>query len=254
MHPILFEIGGLKIHTYGVFVAMGFLTAIALAMREARREGEDPAKIVDLAFYVIVAAIVGSRLLYVALNYKHYIENPLDIVKIWSGGLVFYGGLILALAVSVWYFRKNRLPVWKTTDIVAPSIAIGQAVGRLGCFSAGCCYGRETTLPWAVTFTNPECLAKLGVPLHPTQLYSSLNALLIFFILITARKFKKFDGFLIWLYVLLYSISRPILELFRGDDRGFMIKGAMSTSQFISIAMGITSLFMLFYLSRRHKG
>ena len=245
MHPILFEIGSLKIHTYGVFVALGFLTAIALAMRQAGREGEDPAKIMDLAFYVIIAAIAGSRLLYVALHYKYYLENPLEIIKIWSGGLVFYGGLILALAVSIWYFRKNRLPVWKTTDIVAPSIAIGQAVGRLGCFSAGCCYGRETNLPWAVTFTDPECLARLGVPLHPTQLYSSLNAFLIFLILIIVRRFKRFDGFLISLYVLLYSISRPILELFRGDNRGFLIEGAISTSQLIAIAMGIISLFML---------
>jgi len=215
--------------------------------------GEEPDKILDLAFYLIIAAIVGSRLLYIIIQYKYYIENPLEMIKIWSGGLVYYGGFILALVVAVWYMRKKHLPIWKTIDIMTPSIAIGQAIGRLGCFSAGCCFGKETTLPWGVTFSNPESLAKLGVPLHPTQLYSSINAFIIFFILMVAKRFKRFDGFLIWLYMLLYSITRPIIELFRGDNRGFVIEGVLSTSQFIGIVMGIISIFMLLYLRGGHK-
>lgn len=254
MYPILFQIGSFKIHTYGVFIALGFLTGIILALREAKRVGEAPEKILDLAFYLIIAAIVGSRLLYIVLNYRYYIENPLEMVKIWSGGLVFYGGFLLALIVGIWYIRKNHLLLWKTVDVFAPSIAIGQAIGRLGCFSAGCCYGKETTLPWAVTFSNPECLANLGVPLHPTQLYSSLNALFIFLILTVIKRFKKFDGLLIWLYVLLYSITRSVIEIFRGDDRGgFMFQETLSVSQFIGIILGITSVFMLIYLWRGNK-
>lgn len=248
MYPILLQIGSLKIHTYGVFIALAFLVGIVLAFREARRMGEQPDKILDLAFYVIVAAIVGSRLLYIIIYYEYYLENPLDILKIWNGGLVFYGGFIPALLVAVWYIRKNSMPMWKVTDIVAPSIAVGQAIGRIGCFFAGCCFGRETTLPWAVVFNHPECLAKQGVPLHPTQLYSSANAFLIFLILTFVKRFKKFDGLLIWLYVLLYAITRSFIELFRGDARGAVVGGVLSTSQFIAIIMGAVSIFMLFYL------
>jgi len=254
MHPVLFQIGSFKIHTYGVFVALGFLTGILLARREAKRVGEDPDRISDLAFYIIIVAIVGSRLMYIIVYRKHFMENPLDMVKIWSGGLIYFGGLIPALLISVWYIRKHCMPVWRTIDIMAPPVAFGQALGRLGCFSAGCCYGKETTLPWAVTFSDPESLAILGVPLHPTQLYSSLNAFLIFLILTVVKRFKKFDGLLIWLYTLLYSITRSIIEIFRGDDRGFIIGGVLSVSQFIGIILGLISLFMLLYLRAVNYG
>ena len=253
MFPVLFQIGNLKIHTYGVFVALGFLTGIILAFREAKRVGEEPEKILDLAFYLIVAAIIGSRLLYIIIYYDYYLENPLEIIKIWNGGLVFYGGFIPALLVGIWYIRKNHMSIWKVTDILAPSIAIGQAIGRLGCFCAGCCFGKETTLPWAITFTHPETLARQGVPLHPTQLYSSVNALFIFLVLMIAKRYKRFDGFLIWLYVLLYAITRSIIEIFRGDARGLVIKDVLSTSQFIGIIMGVISIFMLFYLGAKKR-
>ncbi len=253
MYPVLFHIGSFKLHTYGLFIALGFLMGIILAFREAKRVGEEPERILDLSFYVIIAAIVGSRLLYIIIYYKYFMENPLEMIKIWSGGLVYYGGFIPALLVGMWYMNKNRMPVWKTVDIMAPSLAIGQAIGRLGCFCAGCCYGKETTLPWAVTFTNPESLANLNTPLHPTQLYSSVNAFLIFLILMAAKRFKKFDGFLVCLYMLLYSITRSIIEIFRGDDRGFVIEGMLSVSQFIGIILGLTSLLMLLYLRTRHK-
>ncbi|MFH1624342.1 MAG: prolipoprotein diacylglyceryl transferase [Pseudomonadota bacterium] len=253
MYPLLFQIGSLKIHTYGVLIALGFLIGIILTLREAKRVGEQPQKILDLVFYLIIAAIVGSRLLYIILHHRYYVQNPLEIIKMWNGGLVYYGGFVLALVVGIWYVRKKEMPVWKTADIVAPSIAIGQAIGRLGCFSAGCCYGKETTLPWAVTFSNPESLARFEIPIHPTQLYSSINALFIFLILTVVKRFKKFDGLLIWLYVLLYSITRSIIEIFRGDDRGFIFGGTLSVSQFIGIILMITSVFMLIYLWRRNK-
>jgi len=138
MHPVLFRIGPFTLHTYGVFVAMAFLSAIALALREARREGEDANKILDLCLYVLVAAVVGSRILYVLVNWSAFRHDPFEIVRIWHGGLVFYGGFIGAVITGLWYIGRKRLPLLKTADIMAPSIAFGQFVGRIGCFFAGC--------------------------------------------------------------------------------------------------------------------
>ncbi|NVM56917.1 MAG: prolipoprotein diacylglyceryl transferase, partial [Desulfobacterales bacterium] len=192
MYPVLFRIGPFALHTYGVFVAMAFLSAIALALREARRLGEDADQILDLCFYVLIAAIVGSRILYVVINWPTFEQDPMEIVRIWHGGLVFYGGFIGALLTAWLYIRRKGLQLWKTADIMAPAIAFGQFVGRIGCFFAGCCYGRHFNLPWAITFTHPESLAPKGISLHPTQLYSSLNGLLIFALLMWLRRKKVF--------------------------------------------------------------
>ncbi|MEK7852135.1 MAG: prolipoprotein diacylglyceryl transferase, partial [Deltaproteobacteria bacterium] len=178
-----------------------------------------------------------------------FIENPLEVFKIWKGGLVFYGGFIGALATGIWYVKRHGMPVWKTSDIIAPAIALGQSLGRIGCFSAGCCYGKESTVPWAVTFTDLNSLARIGVPLHPTQLYEAVLDFCIFLFLISFRKRKTFDGQLIWLYTLLYAIVRLIVESFRGDPRGF-VGGMLATSQFIGIVMIPISIFMLIKLSK----
>ncbi|MDY6853471.1 MAG: prolipoprotein diacylglyceryl transferase [Thermodesulfobacteriota bacterium] len=253
MYPILLQIGNFKIHTYGILVAFAFLVGIFLAAKEAKRTGEDPEKILDITFYLILGAIIGSRILYIILHYPYFLENPLEMIKIWKGGLVFYGGFLLALSVVIWYIRKNQLNFWKILDILAPSIAIGQGIGRLGCFFAGCCFGKETTLPWAVTFSHHESLARLGVPLHPVQLYASINAFSIFIILTIAKRYKKFDGFILWLYVLLYATTRTILEIFRGDERGLIFYHSITSSQFIAIILGMISVFMLFYLGTKHQ-
>ncbi|OGW06363.1 MAG: prolipoprotein diacylglyceryl transferase, partial [Nitrospinae bacterium RIFCSPLOWO2_01_FULL_39_10] len=184
MHPILFKIGPITIYTYGVLIATAFFLGLALAARQARVEGEDPQKIMDLSFYILISAIVGSRLLYIVVEYKEYISNPLRIFKVWEGGLVFYGGFIMAMAVVIIYIRKHEMNLWKVGDILAPSVAIGQGVGRLGCFFAGCCYGRETDVPWAFIFKDPNTLAPMDVHLHPTQLYDSANGFIIFVILL----------------------------------------------------------------------
>ena len=230
---------------------MAFLSAIALALRDARREGEDANKILDLCFYVIVAAIVGSRLLYVLVNWSTFRHDPFEILRIWHGGLVFYGGFIGAVTIALWYIRKNGLPLLKTLDIMAPPIAFGQFVGRIGCFFAGCCYGKTSDLPWAVTFTHPESLAPKGVPLHPTQLYSSLNSLLIFMVLVGLRRIKRFDSQIFWSYVLLYGVTRSILEHFRGDERGMFVEGMLSTSQLIGLTVAVIAIVMMIILKRR---
>lgn len=253
MHPILFHIGPFALHSYGVFVAMAFLSAMGLALREARRVGEDPEKILDLCFYVLVAAIAGSRILYVVVNWPTFEQDPVEIVRIWHGGLVFYGGFIGAFIAAWWYIRSKKLSFLKTADILAPSIAFGQFVGRIGCFCAGCCYGKPSNLPWAVVFTDPESLAPRGIPLHPTQLYSSLNGLLIFALLVGLRRIKSFDGQLFWSYVLLYAVTRSIIEIFRGDPRGMFFGGAISTSQLLGSIMAAVAIVMLIVLKRRKQ-
>jgi phosphatidylglycerol:prolipoprotein diacylglycerol transferase len=254
MHPILFKLGPLTIHTYGLFVASGFLLGLGLAVRQARKEGIPPHKIVDLGFYILLAAIIGSRLFFISINASHYIKNPLDILKIWEGGLVFYGGVFLALPAAIWYVKKNGLGIWKTADIFAPSIAIGHAIGRIGCFFAGCCYGKPAELlPWAVTFTDPESLvgASIGIPLHPTQLYESAGEFINFLILITLRGYKSFNGQLFMTYLLLYSVLRFIVEFFRGDmSRGFIIYN-LSISQGISILIFLVAIGGLIILRKR---
>ena len=250
MHPILFKIGPITIYTYGVLIATAFFLGLALAVRQARMEGEDLQKIMDLGFYILLSAVVGSRLLYIAVEFREYLSNPLRIFKVWEGGLVFYGGFIMAMAVVIIYVKKNEMSLWKVGDILAPSVAIGQGVGRLGCFFAGCCYGRETDVPWAVIFKNPNTLAPMDVHLHPTQLYDSANGFIIFAALLILRKFKKFDGQLFWTYTLLYAVGRFIVEIFRGDERGF-VTASLSTSQFIAIPLFAVSIVMLIKLKRR---
>jgi phosphatidylglycerol---prolipoprotein diacylglyceryl transferase len=254
MHPILIRIGPLTIHTYGFLVASGFLVGIWLAVRQAKKEGVPPDKIIDLGFYILLAAIIGSRLLFILINYTHYLKFPLDIIKIWEGGLVFYGGVLLALPTAIWFIMKNRLGVWNTADILAPSIAIGHSFGRLGCFAAGCCFGKASeALPWGIIFTDPECLAPTHILLHPTQLYESAGEFMNFLILLTLRRYKSFDGQLIMTYLLLYSALRFVVEIFRGDvARGFIFS-TISVSQGISILMFLTALAGFVVLKRKKK-
>jgi phosphatidylglycerol:prolipoprotein diacylglycerol transferase len=248
MHPVLFEIGFVKIFTYGFLVASGFFVAIQLAVRQAKKEGLDPVKILDLSFYVLIGAIIGARLLYIIVEYKYFLTRPLEVFSFWKGGLVFYGGFFGA-ALAGWYFmRKHKMPGWKVADISAPSIAIGQVIGRWGCYFAGCCYGVQTDVPWAIIFTDDRSLAPLNIALHPTQIYLSINALLIFSILVWFRKRKSFDGQIFWLYGILYSIGRFITEFYRGDERGFAVEDILSTSQFIGLFALAVSIFMLFKL------
>jgi phosphatidylglycerol:prolipoprotein diacylglycerol transferase len=250
MFPVLVRIGPLTIHTYGFMIATAFLLGLWLALRQAAREGLPKEKISDIGFYALFSGIVGARVLFIATNWPLFSGHPFDMIKIWEGGLVFYGGVIFALPAVVWYAKKQGLSLWQTADVWAPSIAIGHAIGRLGCFSAGCCYGLPSDLPWAVTFSDPQSLAILGIPLHPTQLYEAAAELLNFAILLVIRKKKTFHGQIFWMYVLNYSVIRAVIEMYRGDiERGFIVPG-ISTSQGISIVMFAAALGFLFRLRR----
>ena len=251
MFPVLLKIGPISIFTYGFFIAVGFLAGIFLAVKEAKRVGEDHEKIMDLCFYVLIAAILGSRLFYVATSPEMFLKNPVEILKIWNGGLVFYGGFIAAMVTGVIFLKVKNIPLWKTIDIMAPSIALAHFFGRIGCFFAGCCYGKYCDLPWAVTFNHSDSLAPTGIPLHPTQLYEALGNLAIFLFLFFFRKVKKFDGQIFWIYVLLYGITRSVIETFRGDFRGDYIFGYLSVSQVIGGFMAVVSLIMLFIFRKK---
>lgn len=262
MHPILFEIpqfdigfgpiGPIPIRLYGLMIGIGFLLAVWTASRRARREGVDPDRILDMGVYLLLAAIVGSRVFYVLTNLNEFSRNPLDAFAIWKGGLVFYGGLLAAIPVGIWYVRRHALPVWKTADIVAPSIALGHAFGRLGCFFAGCCFGEPCSGSFCITFNDPHTLAPQGVPLYPTQLMESGGELINFVVLLIVYRYRTFDGQVFWLYPLLYAVLRFGVEFFRGDTaRGLYFGGAVSTSQIIAAGMFFFSLFMLWRLWRK---
>lgn len=253
MHPVLFQFGNFRIYAYGFFIVLGFLAAVVLAALKIQKSnsGISFENIVDLFFYTVLSGFIGSRLLFVLINFDLYRKDPVRIFKIWEGGLVFYGGFALAVMVAFWYMRWNRLPVWKLADTISPLIALGLSFGRIGCFFAGCCYGRETSLPWAIVFKHPDSLARLNVPLHPTQLYDAANGLGIFFFLSWMEKRKTYDGQVFLLFLFLYATTRFFVEIFRGDPRGFLFGNLLSTSQAIGILLAIPSLFMLFYMWKR---
>ena len=253
MHPILLELGPLTVYTYGLLLAAAYLLGLKLAMIRAEKRGLDGARILDLGIYIIISALVGAKLLLVITDYKSFIGDPRELLTLARSGGVFYGGLILAVAVALWHIRKVGLPLWTTCDVFAPGIALGHVIGRFGCFFAGCCYGRPTTLPWGITFTNPAAHNLVGTPLnaslHPTQLYEAGAEFLILMVLLaTERKGKPYAGRTFWLYMLLYAISRFIIEFYRGDDRGSV--GPFSTSQFISLILAPLAIVMLLHLKR----
>ncbi len=251
MHPVLLEFGFVKIFSYGLLVASGFFAAIMYASRQAKREGMNPQEIVDLCFYIMIASLLGARLLYVLVEFSYFSQKPLEAFKFWKGGLVFYGGLIGGTIVAIVYMKRYGMDIWKVADVLAPAVAIGQGIGRWGCFFAGCCYGRPSDVPWAITFTNVKSLAPLNIALHPTQIYLSLNAIAIFLILVWLQKRKRFDGQILWTYGILYAVGRFVIEYFRNDDRGYVIDGVLSTSQFVGIIVFILSIAMWFLLKNR---
>jgi phosphatidylglycerol---prolipoprotein diacylglyceryl transferase len=253
MYPRLLELGPVTVYTYGVLLAAAYLLGLKFAMTRAKARGLDDARVLDLGIYIIISALVGAKLLLLITDFRTFTSDPRELLTLARSGGVFYGGLILAVIVALWYIRKIGLPLWTTCDVFAPGIALGHVVGRFGCLFAGCCYGKPTTRPWAITFTDPFAAANvgtpLGVPLHPTQLYEAGAEFIILMVLLwTERKGRPFAGRTFWLYMLLYAISRFIIEFFRGDERGNV--GIFSTSQFISLLLFPLAIAMLVYLGR----
>jgi phosphatidylglycerol:prolipoprotein diacylglycerol transferase len=254
MHPILFELGDWPVYSYGVLLAAAYLAALQLAVVRARRQGIDGARVMDLGIYLIISALVGAKLMLVAVDFNYYVSLPGELFSLVRAGGVFYGGLIAAVVVALWLVRRYGLSMWTTADLFAPGIALGHVIGRLGCLLAGCCYGRPTDVAWGITFTDPVAHENvgtpLGIPLHPTQLYDAgAELLILILLLVTERRGRTFPGRTFWLYILLYGISRFVVEIYRGDDRGAV--GMFSTSQFISIVAIPLAIAMLVWLRAR---
>jgi phosphatidylglycerol---prolipoprotein diacylglyceryl transferase len=241
MYPEVFHLSFL--HTYGVLVAAGLLSALWLVARLARQRGLNPDSVTNLGVYCALAAIGGAKLMMFLIDIPYYAQHPGEIFSLGTlqAGGVFYGGLIAALIVAWWYMRKTRLPGLITADIFAPGIALGHGIGRLGCFSAGCCWGKECNLPWAVTFTSDEANRLVGVPLgkalHPTQLYEAVAEFAIFGILMWRIGRPHRPGTLLSLYLMMYSAVRFAVEFLRYHEQANPFGGALNTSQWISLGL-----------------
>jgi phosphatidylglycerol---prolipoprotein diacylglyceryl transferase len=261
MYPELFRISSFPINTYGVFLAIAFLCGILITARLAARDGLPRERVYDLCLWMLLASLIGSKVL-MLFTEPEYRENPLALLSLdflRSGG-VFYGGLLGAILAGYFLMKRYRLPFWKTADACAPGIAIGNFFGRQGCFAAGCCWGKPTSLPWGVQFSELGHEIT-GVPidqhLHPTQLYESFAMLLVFFFLLWLHKRKRFSGQVVLVYGLLYAVIRFAVEFWRDDPRGDILGlttlTGLSTSQMISLVIGVIALILLIARNRKTR-
>jgi phosphatidylglycerol:prolipoprotein diacylglycerol transferase len=249
VHPEFIRLGPLDIHTYGVLLAIGCIVGLAVAARRARREGIDAERIADLGAWLIVSGMLGGKLFHMIFFWDDFMAGwRAEGLRSLREGFVFYGGFIVASFVAVVYARRKRLPLAKLTDVLAPSVALGHAFGRLGCFFNGCCFGRPCSLPWAVTFPPPHLMS--GIPVHPTQLYEVFGNLLIFAGLSVYYRHKRFDGQIWWLYVLSYGVLRFIVEFSRGDYATHYV-GVLTIGHFITMTMIAVSTAALVLIPRR---
>lgn len=254
MYPILIYLGPVPIRTYGLLIAIGFLVALNIIQRLAKYEKLNSDKFVDASFWALIFGFLGARILYVLTRLDFFLISPLSIFKIWEGGLVFFGGLIVSASFLILYFKKHSIPYWKAVDIKVCGLVVAHAFGRLGCLGAGCCYGKPTgSSTYGLRFYSELVETSLhGVPLHPTQLYESFSLFCLFFVLLFVFKRRTFDGQVALLYLISYSVIRSFIECFRGDIvRGFIIEDWLSTSQFISSLVFLVSCAVLIVRLRK---
>jgi phosphatidylglycerol:prolipoprotein diacylglycerol transferase len=252
VHPIAFYLGTLPLRWYGVMMAVAFFAGLWTAMRRARLANISSDVLADVTLWLMAGSIIGARFVYVTTYWKQeFADQPLsEIFMIQHGGLVYYGGLMGAIVAGIAYLRWKKLPVWKIADILAPSIALGSAFGRIGCLLNGCCYGRECSLPWAISF--PADHETHGMPVHPTEIYDALLNLMLYLGLAWLFRRKKFDGQIFALYLVGYAICRSIVEFFRGDYPPDHIHAGLFTSaQLLSAPILIAGIVLWFWFSRR---
>jgi phosphatidylglycerol:prolipoprotein diacylglycerol transferase len=245
--PRLFHVGSFSLPTYGLLVSIGVLLGLWISVRNSAKQGINPDDAWNLGIIVVLCGIVGAKILYIVVDWSYYMSHPSEIFSLGTlqAGGVFSGGLIGAFAAAAWYIRKHRMPALNTSDAFAPGLAIGHAIGRVGCFAAGCCWGKPTHAFWGVTFSSPLAHAWVGTPLgealEPTQLFESAIELANFFILTWMLKRRKFEGQIMGTYLILYGIARYFLEFLRDDPgRGSVFGGIMTGTQLISIGLVIT--------------
>lgn len=235
-------------------IVIGFLCGLYIIYKDAKKAGLNADRIIDTSFWGLGFGLLGGRIVYVITRWDYFSKNLVEIFYFWEGGLVFYGGFLGGVLAFYIFTKKYKLPFLLTVDLAVPALAIAHFFGRLGCFFAGCCFGKacDTQLPWGIVFNNPMSLAPQGIPLHPTQLYDALNALVIFTVVMVNRRYKKFIGQQLCIYMILYSIGRSIVEIYRGDSiRGFVIDPYLSTSQFISIFIFLSGVALWIKWAKR---
>jgi phosphatidylglycerol:prolipoprotein diacylglycerol transferase len=256
MYPKILDLGPITIHTYGLLLAAAFIAGIWITSRNAGKQGIDSESIWNLGLIVIFSALVGSKILLLFSDFHYYSENLRDVFSLStlrSSG-VYYGSLLLALGSAVWFTAKKHLPFRALADAAAPGIAAGQAIAKLGCLTAGCCYGKPTNLPWGIKFTSKYAYDNVGVPLnislHPTQIYESVGALCLFVLLTWRLSRRHTAGQIILEYLAFYSALRFVVEFFRDDERGFVLYGLLSTSQLLAVLTLLGSVAAYYVLRR----
>jgi phosphatidylglycerol---prolipoprotein diacylglyceryl transferase len=258
MHPVLFQFGSITIYTYGVLVATGVVLGLWYARRQAPRAGLDPEKIWNMGIYAVLMALLLAKVWLVVTSWGYYVAHPRDILSIatFQSGGTFYGGVLGATLTLVSYSLVQKMPLVSVLDTFAAALPLGHAVGRLGCFVAGCCYGKPTALPWGVRFTNPQAAEIAGtplhIPLHPTQIYEAAAELVNFAILVWMGRRQRFRGQLLGTYFLLYGFERGGIEFFRGDPgRTMLLNDSLSLMQVVSVGL-IFAGALMWYRGLRH--
>jgi phosphatidylglycerol:prolipoprotein diacylglycerol transferase len=251
VHPIAFQLSFFAIHWYGVMIALAFLAGLWTARRRARRENIPGEIIADVVLWLMIGSIIGARFVYVTTYWKdEFADQPLsEIFMIQHGGLVYYGGLIGAAIAGIIYIRWKKIHLWKTADVLAPSIALGNVFGRIGCLLNGCCYGRACNLPWAIRF--PADHITHGAPVHPTEIYDALDNFILYLFLAWLFRHKKFDGQVFATYLIGYAVTRTIMESFRGDYTAGHIHFGLTPGELVSVPIFIAGLALAALLSRR---
>jgi phosphatidylglycerol:prolipoprotein diacylglycerol transferase len=248
MHPILLNFGSFVIYSYGFFVALAFVTAIlylSWSIKKLKQKIISQNELFSLFVYLLIISIIGARSFFVLINLDKFISYPIEIFEVWHGGLVYYGGLIAVMFFMSLYVKRKKMSLLKLGDLFSPALALGHTIGRVGCFFAGCCYGRESTLPWAVAFTNGHHpITNARVCLHPTQLYEAFGNFLLFLFLHFYSKKKHRNGLLLVIYFMGYGVLRFVIEFFRGDH-GRMQYFGFSTSQIISAMLFVIGVFII---------
>lgn len=276
MLPVLLELGPIKLHSYGLLIAVGFLVALRFVRRDAARAGYNPEVFTNLAFWLLPLGIAGTRIAFIAMYPQYFSwDKPLDWIAIWKGGLVFQGAIPVVLPVIYFYLKRHSIPFLGACDIIMPYVPLGHAFGRLGCFMYGCCYGKVTDLPWGIPARRvpwDTSVAPHGSPaymdhlerfpditvmdhwshaIHPTQIYSALGLLLMCWMILCARRrFRDIPGVALGAYFLIYGVFRFIVEFFRGDHNPVRFAN-LTDQQVFSLGLAVLGIGLLMYLKRR---
>jgi phosphatidylglycerol:prolipoprotein diacylglycerol transferase len=258
MHPILFRLGPVTLHSYGVLLVTAVLLGLWIARRRAAATGLDPDHVWNLGVYMVLAGLITAKIWYVLSDWDYYVANPGEIFSLGMlrAGGVFFGGFLGAVVVAIFYARHAKLAFLPVADAYMPGLSLGHAIGRLGCFSAGCCWGRETDVPWGVIFTDPNAAQIVGTPLgirlHPTQLYEGVTEFLIFLLLLWVARRQRYTGQVFAAFGVSYGSARFVIEFFRGDPgRTMVFGGPLSLMQVVSIGLVVWGAWLTLRASRQ---